>query len=77
LRSNRASWRGLRWPQGGLQRGGERQTEGAGDTAQGIYCLGGDSLKICYALPGNPRPQVFATKPSDRELVFTMKRVPR
>jgi uncharacterized protein (TIGR03067 family) len=29
----------------------------------GIYSLEGDTLKVCYALPGKERPTTFATKP--------------
>lgn len=48
--------------------------EGKGRTAEGIYLLEGDTLRICYALPGHPRPKVFATRSGAHELAFTMKR---
>jgi hypothetical protein len=42
---------------------------------EGIYFLDRDTLKICYARPGNPRPKAFDTRHGDKELQFTMKRV--
>jgi len=51
--------------------------EGKGTTAEGIYQLEGDTLRLCYALPGHPRPKVFATRSGERELLFIMKRVPK
>ena len=36
-------------------------TEGdlAGKTAEGIYSLEGDTLRICHTMPGKPRPTSF------------------
>jgi uncharacterized protein (TIGR03067 family) len=36
-------------------------TEGnlTGKEAQGIYLIQGDTLRICYTMPGKPRPTVF------------------
>jgi uncharacterized protein (TIGR03067 family) len=38
-------------------------TEGAaaGKEALGIYSLEGDFLRICYVMPGSPRPTTFAS----------------
>ena len=38
-------------------------TEGdlAGKTAQGIYSLEGDTLQVCYTMPGKPRPGAFSS----------------
>lgn len=39
-------------------------TEGpmAGQTAQGIYAQAGDTLKMCYTMPGSPRPTDFESR---------------
>ncbi|MFO0929932.1 MAG: TIGR03067 domain-containing protein [Gemmataceae bacterium] len=44
----------------------------AGDRADGIVALEGDTLRLCYALPGGKRPREFKT--GDRLMLFTMKR---
>jgi uncharacterized protein (TIGR03067 family) len=51
-------------------------TEGPqkGETAQGIYALDGDTLKISFALPGKSRPTSFTPKPGSQEMLFVMKR---
>ena len=49
--------------------------EGKGQSAEGIYHLEGNTLKLCYALPGHPRPKTFAPTQTKNELLFTMKRV--
>jgi uncharacterized protein (TIGR03067 family) len=38
-------------------------TEGdlTGKTAQGIYSLEGDTLQVCYTMPGKPRPGAFSS----------------
>jgi len=38
-------------------------TEGdfAGKTAEGIYSLEGDTLRVCYTMPGKPRPGAFSS----------------
>ena len=38
-------------------------TEGdfAGKTAEGIYALEGDTLQVCYTMPGKPRPNAFSS----------------
>jgi RNA polymerase sigma factor (sigma-70 family) len=41
----------------------------------GIWALEGDTLKICYALPGFARPTAFATKPDSGQTLFVLKRV--
>lgn len=44
----------------------------AGDRADGIIVLEGNTLKLCYALPGAKRPREFKT--GDRLMLFTLKR---
>jgi uncharacterized protein (TIGR03067 family) len=48
--------------------------QGAGKSSQGIYELEGDSLKLCYALPGADRPKTFKTTAGAKENCFTLKR---
>ena len=36
-----------------------------GKAQAGIYELAGDSLKICMAAPGQPRPKTFESHPKD------------
>jgi uncharacterized protein (TIGR03067 family) len=50
------------------------QGEWKGKTAHGIYRFDGDTLRICYALPGQPAPAEFTTKPGSKQLVFVLKR---
>lgn len=45
-----------------------------GKTAQGIYSLEGDSLKICFTIPGKDRPIAFDTRADSKEMLFTMKK---
>jgi uncharacterized protein (TIGR03067 family) len=45
-----------------------------GKTAYGIMERNGDTLKLCYALPGAKAPKKFATKKGGRDLLFVMKR---
>ncbi len=52
------------------------QGDWKGKTALGIYRIEGDTLRICYALPGQPAPAEFATRPGSKQLSFVMKRVP-
>ena len=35
--------------------------QGKGQTVLGIYALEGETLKLCYALPGRERPKTFTT----------------
>jgi uncharacterized protein (TIGR03067 family) len=48
--------------------------QGAGKTSEGIYELDGDTLKLCYSLPGGERPKEFKTKTGGKENCFTLKR---
>jgi uncharacterized protein (TIGR03067 family) len=45
-----------------------------GKLSKGIYDLQGDTLKLCYALPGEDRPVAFTTKPGSRHNSFLLKR---
>jgi len=40
----------------------------------GIYEMDGDTLKSCFAAPGDERPTDFASKPGDKRTVSTWKR---
>jgi uncharacterized protein (TIGR03067 family) len=52
-------------------------TEGdaAGKPALGIYSLEGDTLKICYTMPGGERPKTFESKPGSNVFFATWTRV--
>ena len=52
-------------------------TEGdaAGKQALGIYSLEGDTLKICYTMPGGQRPKSFESKPGSKAFLVTWTRV--
>lgn len=45
-------------------------------TAQGIYELSGDSLKLRIGNLGHPRPSGFALPPTENELILILKREP-
>jgi uncharacterized protein (TIGR03067 family) len=51
-------------------------TEGqaAGQEMHGIYELDGDTIKICYANPGKPRPTEFNAKEGTEQTLATWKR---
>jgi uncharacterized protein (TIGR03067 family) len=51
-------------------------TEGddAGKPALGIYAVDGDTLRMCYVLPGGQRPASFESKPGSKALLVTWKR---
>ena len=51
-------------------------TEGdlAGKEAQGIIALEGDTLKICYTMPGKPRPVSFASPTNSEAYLIVWKR---
>lgn len=51
-------------------------TEGdlAGKEAQGIIAVSGDTLKICYAMPGKPRPIAFASATNSEAYLIIWKR---
>ena len=54
-------------------------TEGElkGKNAPGIYSLVGDTLIICYAMPGKPRPVAFVSAPGSEAYLVTWKRQER
>lgn len=43
-------------------------------TTLGIYELRGDTLVLCYSIPGEPRPTEFASKAGTRLQLVTLKR---
>ncbi|WP_165229080.1 TIGR03067 domain-containing protein [Aquisphaera insulae] len=47
----------------------------ADQTSPGIYELEGDTLRLAFAKPGEPRPTAFTTKSGSAVLVVTYKRV--
>ena len=51
-------------------------TEGAlrGKEAYGIYSLEGDTLRICYTMPGEQRPQAFESTPGSKAFLVVWKR---
>jgi uncharacterized protein (TIGR03067 family) len=51
-------------------------TEGelTGKEAQGIYSLAGDTLKICYTMPGKPRPKTFESAAGSEAYFMVWKR---
>src|SRR5215204_464647 len=51
-------------------------TEGdlKGKEAQGIYSLEGETLRICYTMPGLARPQTFESVPGSKAYLLVWKR---
>jgi uncharacterized protein (TIGR03067 family) len=49
--------------------------KGLGVQLKGIYEVKGDTLKICYAPAGQPRPTAFTSEPGSGNQLFVMKRV--
>jgi uncharacterized protein (TIGR03067 family) len=49
--------------------------ENQGKAAQGIYVLDGDTLKICYTMPGEERPKEFESKSGSRATLVVWKRL--
>jgi uncharacterized protein (TIGR03067 family) len=49
--------------------------ENKGKAAQGIYVLEGDTLKICYTMPGKERPREFESKPASGATLVVWKRL--
>ena len=51
-------------------------TEGdlAGKEAQGIIVVQGDTLRICYTMPGKPRPVSFASLTNSEAYLIVWKR---
>ncbi|HTL27601.1 MAG TPA: TIGR03067 domain-containing protein [Tepidisphaeraceae bacterium] len=51
-------------------------TEGdlAGKEAQGIYAIDGETLRICYTMPGHARPKAFESNPGSEAYLIVWKR---
>ncbi len=50
---------------------------GKGHSQKGIYELDGDTQKICIAMPDQPRPTEFASKPDSGQILEVLKREKR
>jgi uncharacterized protein (TIGR03067 family) len=48
--------------------------ENKGKAAQGIYALDGDTLTICYTMPGKERPKGFESKSGSGATLVVWKR---
>jgi uncharacterized protein (TIGR03067 family) len=46
-----------------------------GRTVKGILDVNGDTLRICYALPGRPRPTTFSSRPGSGNRLLVLRRV--
>ena len=46
-----------------------------GQAALGIYDLEGETLRICYAMPGFGRPREFASAPGSGAFLIVLRRV--
>jgi uncharacterized protein (TIGR03067 family) len=46
----------------------------AGQTIKAIYELEGDTMKVCYAAPDQPRPTAFATEEKSGRVLIEYKR---
>ena len=53
-------------------------TEGelTGKVAPGIYLIDGESLRICYVMPGLPRPKTFESAEGSQVFLIVWKRAP-
>jgi uncharacterized protein (TIGR03067 family) len=51
-------------------------TEGdaAGQPALGIYAVDGDTLRMCYVMPGGAQPKEFESAPGSKTFLVTWKR---
>ena len=47
-----------------------------GKEAQGIYAISGDTLRICYTMPGDPAPTAFASSAGSKAYLTTWRRTP-
>jgi uncharacterized protein (TIGR03067 family) len=53
----------------------DAKLEGNDEAVQAIYELDGDTFKMCYAQPGQPRPKEFAGKADSGHTLAVWKRV--
>lgn len=47
----------------------------AGKEAQGIFKLEGETLTICYVMPGGPAPTAFESAPGSKAYLITWQRL--
>ena len=47
----------------------------AGKEAHGIYVLDGDTLRICYTMPGERRPTAFESAAGSKAFLVQWKRL--
>lgn len=52
-------------------------TDGARQTTLGLYELSGDTLKLCFGVPGSERPRELASRRGGGHFYLEMKRVPK
>jgi uncharacterized protein (TIGR03067 family) len=45
-----------------------------GTISRGVYALDGNTLKICFAPPGRPRPASLLPSQGSADMLFVMKR---
>lgn len=46
-----------------------------GQAALGIYAFEGETLRICYTMPGYARPTEFASAPGSGAFLITLRRI--
>jgi RNA polymerase sigma-70 factor (ECF subfamily) len=52
----------------------EMHPEGGGDAMKCLYEIEGDTLRLCMAAPGGPRPAEFKTMPNQNHMSMRLKR---
>lgn len=54
----------------------DMQPEGGGEAMKCLYEIEGDTLRLCMAAPGGPRPAEFTTKPNQNHMSMRLTREP-
>ena len=60
--------------EGAVNTNGKETDVYKGKTAEGIYEWQGDNLKLCYSLPGKPRPTKFDSDEKNGTMLFVLAR---